>query len=78
MFVYLFPVAVVVVDADEGACEGENFAESDEDSGVYLTCGGQGYSCCEQCAPESAHCSGKQELYALHHAISSEHRCQTY
>lgn len=78
MFVYLFPVAVVVVDADEGAGEGENFAEGDEDGGVNLACGRQGYSCDQQCAPESTHCSSKQELDALHQAISSEHRCHTY
>ena len=31
----LFPVSVVVVDADEGAGKGEDFAEGDEHAAVY-------------------------------------------
>lgn len=62
MFVYLFPVAVVVVDADEGACEGENFAEGDEDGGVNHPRRGNGDARREQCAAEEDKTTRQQQL----------------
>ena len=62
----LFFVAVVVVDADEGASEGEYLAEGNEDGMVDFAQRRAAEARDKQCAPESAHCSSDDELKASH------------
>ena len=56
----------MVVDADEGAGEGEYLAEGDEDGMVYLASRYSQESARKQCAPEGAHCNGEYELSLSH------------
>ena len=73
----LFFVAVVVVYADEGACESEYLSEGDEDGMVDFS----QWMCNEptrkQCAPESAHCSSDDELKAFHLIMNYELRIKS-
>ena len=59
-------VAVVIVYADEGACESEYLSEGDEDGMVNLAQRRAAKARDKQCAPESAHCSSDNELKAFH------------
>ena len=56
----------MVVDSDEGAGEGENLTKSDEDGVVDFSKRMRYEPTRKQCAPESAHCSGDDELELLH------------
>ena len=62
----LFFVAVVIVYADEGTAEGEDFAKGDEHAVVYLAQWRAAEARDEQCAAETAHCHSGQELQAFH------------
>ena len=61
-----FFIAVFIVDADEGASEGEYLTKGDEHGVVYLTHRRAEEATREQCAPEGAHCSSDDELQAFH------------
>ena len=56
----------MVVDADEGASEGEYLAEGNEDGMVDFAQRRAAEARDKQCAPESAHCSSDDELKAFH------------
>ena len=56
----------MVVDAYEGAGEGEYLAESDKYAVVYLASRHGHKSVRKQCAPEGAHCNGEYELSLSH------------
>ena len=59
-------IAVLVVDADEGAAEGEYFAKGDEDGVMDLCQWWAEEARYEQCAPKRAHCNSGDELEVLH------------
>ena len=56
----------MVVDADEGASEGEYLSEGNEDGMVDFAQRRAAEARYKQCAPESAHCSSDDELKAFH------------
>ena len=59
-------IPVLVVDADEGAAEGEDFAKSDEDGVMDLCQWWADEARYEQCAPKRAHCNSGDELEVFH------------
>lgn len=55
-------MAVVVVDAEEGASEGHHLAVGYEDTGVYLSRWGREEGCAEEGETEEAEDGGDPEL----------------
>ena len=62
-------VAVFVVDADEGASEGQYLAEGDEHAVVYLCQWRTHKARGKHCAPEGAQCKRREELNVFSHCI---------
>ena len=62
-------IAVFVVDADEGAREGQYLAESNENRMVYLCQRWKDKARGKHCAPEGAQCKRREELNVFSHCI---------
>lgn len=65
----LLAVAVFVVDADEGASEGQYLAESNENRMVYLRQRWKDKARGKHYAPEGAQCKRCEELNVFSHCI---------
>ena len=74
----LFFIAVFVIDADEGAREGEDLAEGDEDRVVNLAQGWAEEARREHRAPEDAQCDSEYQLKIFHTYISAQTCAKTY
>lgn len=56
----------MIVNADEGAGEGQYLAKGNEYGMVDLASRNSHEPACKQCAPEGAHCNGEYELGLSH------------